>query len=227
MPVQHRRRRIGGGGTVVESRVMSNENSSQNSVTNWIGELKAGRDDAAAELWKRYFRQVVDLAKRRLEGFPNRIEDEEDVAVSVFDSLCEGAAAGRFTELSDRDDLWRLLVVITCYKSTDVKRRAGAQKRGGAQVRGESVFNGAAAAGSAGLDHVPAIEPTAEFLSEMNDSFFGLMGLLADGSLRDVARMRMQGYSNQEVAEALEMSVSSVERKLRLIRQKWSQELDR
>ena len=51
--------------------------------------------------------------------------DAEDAALSVFDSFCDGAARGRFPQLVDRDDLWRLLVTITTYKVTDHARRHG------------------------------------------------------------------------------------------------------
>ena len=40
------------------------------------------------------------------------IAEPEDVALSAFNSLCRGLENGRFPKLQDRDDLWRLLVVI-------------------------------------------------------------------------------------------------------------------
>ena len=39
--------------------------------------------------------------------------DEEDVALSVFASLCRGAQCGNFKKLTDREDLWALLLVMT------------------------------------------------------------------------------------------------------------------
>ena len=39
--------------------------------------------------------------------------DEEDVALSVFQSLCDGVKSGKFSRLDDRVNLWALLVVIT------------------------------------------------------------------------------------------------------------------
>ena len=60
---------------------------------------------------------------------------EEDAALSAFDSLCAGLARGQFPQLTDRDELWRLLVVITTRKVQAQARRRLRQKRGGAQVR--------------------------------------------------------------------------------------------
>ena len=38
------------------------------SVTLWIGQLKAGNHEAAQQLWNRYFREMVRLARGRLKG---------------------------------------------------------------------------------------------------------------------------------------------------------------
>lgn len=193
----------------------------EDTVTAWIKGLKGRDDKAAANLWDRYFRRLIALAKHRLGGFPKRVEDEEDVAISVFESLCQGAAAGRFTELTDRDDLWRLLVVVTTHKSTDAMRRAGRKKRGGGEVRGESVF--ITPDGSNGVDQIAGTDPTPELLAELEDAWQDLIGRLKDDNAKRVALLRMQGFSNEEMADKLDISISSVERKLRLIRQAWSQ----
>jgi hypothetical protein len=47
---------------------------------------------------------------------------------------------GRYPRLKDGDDLWKLLVTITCHKAASQARRVRARKRGGGHVRGESVF---------------------------------------------------------------------------------------
>ena len=86
---------------------------SNGSVSHWIVQLKAGNQAAAQELWEDYFQRLVRLARRRLRGRSRRAADEEDVALSAFDSFCRGAEQGRFPRLTDRDNLWRLLVVIT------------------------------------------------------------------------------------------------------------------
>ena len=47
---------------------------------------------------------------------PRRASDEEDVALSAFQSFYQGIARGRFPQLEDRDNLWRLLITITARK---------------------------------------------------------------------------------------------------------------
>src|SRR5262245_43324907 len=60
---------------------------SAGSVTHWLGLLRAGDHAAAQPLWERYFSRLVGLARAKLQGLPRRAADEEDVALSAFDSF--------------------------------------------------------------------------------------------------------------------------------------------
>src|SRR6516225_7420638 len=104
--------------------------ASEGSISRWLGPLKAADAEAAQELWERYFGRLVKVARKRLRSRRPRTADEEDVALSAFHSLCRGAQRGRFPQLEDRDDLWRLLVVLTNRKASHLVRDEGRQKRG-------------------------------------------------------------------------------------------------
>ncbi len=196
--------------------------SFQDSVTAWIGDLKEGQDAASRKIWERYFERLVRVASRQLGSAPRRIADEEDVAVSVFDTLCKGAAAGRFDQLQDRDDLWKLLTAIAGMKSVDQIRRQTAKKRGGEDVRGESIVAGAGANQIGGFDQFVHEEPTPEFLAVMDEQQQAMFRALPDESQRNVARLRFEGYTNEEIAQQLGTSLRSVERKLKVIREIWT-----
>ncbi len=103
--------------------------SAEGSVSNWIGQLKAGDREAIQQLWERYAQRLVALARARLGGAPRRAADEEDVALSAFHSFCRAAERGRFPRLLDRDNLWRLLVVLTSRKASHLVRHERRQKR--------------------------------------------------------------------------------------------------
>jgi hypothetical protein len=63
----------------------------------------------------------VGLARKKPGGRRHFLfADEEDVALSAFDSLCRGVEAGRFPQLFDRSDLWLVLVLVTTYKVADL-----------------------------------------------------------------------------------------------------------
>src|SRR5689334_10614668 len=90
-------------------------------ITHWLTELKGGNAQAAEMLWNVYFEALVSLARKSLGQ--RRSRDEEDVAVSVFQCLCNGSADGRFSQPMNRSDVWKLLTVITRQKATDYMRR--------------------------------------------------------------------------------------------------------
>src|SRR4051794_27387401 len=93
---------------------------SDGSVTYLIGRLKDGDRAAAQRLWESYFGRLVGLARGRLRKASRRVSDEEDVALSAFESFYRRAEQGRFPRLNDRDDLWQLLFVLTVRKAINL-----------------------------------------------------------------------------------------------------------
>lgn len=195
------------------------------SVTGWIEDLKAGEDEAARRLWDRYFQRLVRVARRKLHSAQRRVADEEDVALCAFHALCAGAAAGRFEKLESREDLWSLLVAIAGKKAVDQVRSQTSKKRGAGEIRGNSIFakNGTAAVG--GFEEVIADQPTPEFLAMIEEEHARLLEVLRDDVQRDIVRCRLAGYGNEQIAKEIGISLRSVERKLRIIRDAWMQEL--
>lgn len=196
--------------------------SSAGSVTHWIGELQAGDDAAALNLWDHYFQRLVSLARQKLEGSPRRAADEEDVALSAFASFCRHAQDGRFPRLRDRDDLWRLLIVITARTALHLVRDEGRQKRGGGVLNQAPPTNGPEAIG---LAQLIGREPAPEFAAQVADECRHLLDELGHGELRSVALWKMEGFTNREIAERLGYVTRTIERKLRLIRRIWAKEL--
>jgi DNA-directed RNA polymerase specialized sigma24 family protein len=188
--------------------------ASEGSVTCWLEQLQAGDEAAAQPLWERYIRRLVGLARKKLRGQPGRAADEEDVALSAFDSFCRNAEQGRFPQLADRDSLWRLLMVITARKAAHLLRDEGRKKRGGAPTADLS------------LDEILSREPTPEFAAEAAEEYRRLLDGLGDPELVSVAVWRMEGYSVEEIAARLGYAPRSIKRKLQLIRGLWEKEIE-
>src|SRR4051812_17475006 len=194
----------------------------EGSVTRLIGALVDEDTNAAAEqLWGRYFDQLVRLAQSRLRSAPRGVGDEEDVALSAFDSFCRGAVRGRFPRLDDRGDLWRLLVTITARKAMDHVQRERCRRRGGGRVIDEARVDAADPKAGRWLEQIVGREPSPDFVAQVVDECRRLLEGLGDEGLRTVALLRMEGYSNVEVAERLGCGLRSVERKLERIRKRW------
>src|SRR5215510_9873464 len=109
------------------------------SVTRFFDQLRAGDPNAAEELWLRFFPRLVALARQVLAGRPQRVADADDAAQSAFASFCLRVKAGEF-RISDRDDMWNLLGVITSRKARKQVRKESAGKRGGLRVIGEDAL---------------------------------------------------------------------------------------
>jgi len=195
------------------------------SVTHWLGALKGGDAAAAQRLWERYFDRLVRLARAKLGAMPRGAADEEDVALSAFHTFCQGAARGRFPRLDDRDNLWRLLVTITARKALNQVRRQARQKRGGGRVLvGSAQAGGEDDTDGAGLEQVVGQEPTPQFAAMVADECRRLLVALDDEMLRQVALLRMEGYSDEEIAARVDCSLRTVSRKLALVRKAWLRE---
>jgi DNA-directed RNA polymerase specialized sigma24 family protein len=186
------------------------------SITRCIEMLKKGDRAAADRLWDAYVHRLVALARRKMGAAPRQVADEEDVALSAFDSFYRRAEEGQFARLSDRNDLWQILVIITERKAIDLMRREGRKSRGEGKTRSLSDAD----EGAAGLLD-PG--PTPEFAAQVADECRALLELLGDESLRNVAIAKLEGYTNRQIAEQIGCIEQTVERKLRSIRQIWTE----
>jgi DNA-directed RNA polymerase specialized sigma24 family protein len=197
---------------------------SEGSVTHWLGLLKAGERAAAQPLWEAYCRRLAGLARRKLRGAPRQVADEEDAALSAFDSFCRGVEGGRFPQLNDRTDLWHLLVLITGRKALKIAQHACRQKRGGGNVLLERDLSAPDDSGDEGLAQVVGREPTPEFAAQVAEEFRLLLERLDDPELRSIALWKMEGYTHEEIAERLGCVPRTIERRLRVIRALWAPE---
>jgi len=199
--------------------------ASKGSVSLWVEQLKAGDHAAAQPLWERYLHRLVGLARTKLPDGRRRAADEEDVALSAFDSFCRGAEAGRFPRLDDRDDLWRLLVTLTARKAFDQMRDEHRLKRGGGAVLGQSALQAAGADVEPAFEQFVGREPTPEAAALVADECRRLLAGLKTDELRSIAVWKMEGHTNEEIAAKLDCAPSTVERKLQRIRVRWAEEV--
>lgn len=184
-------------------------------ITQWIAGTRACDEQSEQALWNHYFPRVVRLARARLFALQRSIYDEEDAAASAMHSLFRGIQSDRFPQLHDRQNLWRILIVITNRKLRAQWRREIAGRRlqepaeqGDAQI---------------GIEEIIGNEPTPDFVAEMMDETEALLEKLGDETLRRVTLMRMDGMTNDEIAAQLGRTTRTVERKMERIRLIWGE----
>jgi DNA-directed RNA polymerase specialized sigma24 family protein len=194
--------------------------SSSEDITHWIRLLKDGERESVERLWQRYYRVLVALARQKLGSLPRRAADEEDVALSAFDSFVRRAEQGRFPRLEDRQDLWQLLVVITSRKVGHLVEHEGRDKRDWRRLSESPGVEGSDD-GSL-LRSLIGHDPDPAFAAEVAEECRRLLALLPDDELRRVALLKLEGHTNEEITALVKRSLRTVERWLVLIRKHWA-----
>ncbi|MFO0888266.1 MAG: ECF-type sigma factor [Isosphaeraceae bacterium] len=153
------------------------------------------------------------------------MSDEEDLALSVINAANSGIRNGRFPDLDDRDDLWRVLAHLVKCKLIDRSRRHHADKNPDPKTIREAdmIASASSADGDGGrpLDGLLAAGPTPELAAELAEELRIRLDSLERGDLRRIAELKLMGHSNREIARELGCSVRTVDLKLELLRKKW------
>lgn len=178
-------------------------------VTRW----RAGDEQAADELFRRYAGRLLALAQSRLSDKLALRVDAEDVVQSVYRSFFVHARAGRYI-FERSGDLWKLLVAITLHKVRGQAEYHAADKR--ALDREQSASG---VADWQGLS-IPALtrQPTPLEAAALTDELEQVMRRLA-APQRKMFELRLQGYSLEEIAAECDCSVRTVKRGLSHIRE--------
>ncbi len=199
------------------------KDSPQGSVTMLTEQLRhvdaRVRNDAARQIWKRYFPPLLDLARRHLSPKIRRRQDEEDVLQNMYFSFCRRQQAGKFERLDNRDDLWRMLVMMTLRKTRKIARNEQRRRR---DYRREEALSPGANDESANwmFEQMDTSTPTPDEAAALAEELHRRLEAL-DPPVREIAALRLSGHSTAEIAERLGCSTRNVERRLRLIRETW------
>jgi DNA-directed RNA polymerase specialized sigma24 family protein len=201
--------------------------ATSHSVTRWLQQLKQGDRRAVGPLWERYFTRLVQLARTRFARTPTAAASAEDVALDAFASFCRRAEADGFARLSDRDDLWQILVVLACRKRCNQIQYERRQRRrpDGSRVYVASALEPDDGAEGALFTNMLSHEPEPGLVVQAAEECRRLLAQLEDEQLRQVALWKVEGFTNEEIAAKLGRTVSTVERKLARIRRLWEKEM--
>ena len=173
-------------------------------------------------LWNHFVTRLYELGRKKLRPETRRVYDEEDAAQSAVSQCLRGIAAGRFPDLGNRENLWHLLVVITARKVAHRHRHDHQQSRDVHRNLSDSIFvKSGDHADPAGPLAAVSREPTPEFAAEFVETCEFLFQSLDDPALKQVVSLRMEGYTDAEVADRLSCSRRTVQRRLEVVRRHW------
>jgi RNA polymerase sigma-70 factor (ECF subfamily) len=176
------------------------------SFSDAMDRLRAGDEAAAHEVFQRFVRKLIRLARCQFDAALRRKVDPEDVVQSAFKSFFLRYGVGKL-EVRDWDNLWGLLTVITLRKCLDQVEYHHAERR---DVQREA----AAQPGAAGTEpwwEAVAREPRPEEAVVLAETVELLLRGL-DEEERPIVEMSLQGYTTQEISERLGRPERSVRR---------------
>jgi RNA polymerase sigma factor (sigma-70 family) len=193
------------------------------SVVVLFRKLSDGDESASQELWNRFFQRLATEARSQLNNQQRRVMDEDDLAAGVLHSLCVAAANSKLPAIRTRDDLWRMLLSWIRNDVLDHIRGYNRQKRGGGLVRGDSVFAKMGDRNAGGFDEIMAPESACQALIDLQDAWQHFSESLQDKQLRSIALRVLEGMTTEKIAEEINVSPRTIERKIQLIHQLWSE----
>lgn len=177
--------------------------------------LGAGDPAKAEEFWREYGPVLHRLADKNLGERWRRRFGPDDVVQSVCRTFFRRAQGGQFT-LGDSESLWALLCAITMNKIREKVRYHSRQKRGlDMEVQAVPSAGDSAASGFA----LFAPDPSPEEAVAFSEEFEQLLALL-DEEERQILDLKLQDYTNDEVAEKLGKSERTVRRIVKRIQAK-------
>jgi len=189
------------------------------SITQWLQRLHSGEADAAKEIWNRYYPRVVRLAALQLIKNDDRSIDEEDVAQSTFRTVYLAVMNGKYPDIEDRRDLWRLLLVSTLNRVRRHHRDSHALKRSVNELVTQDQSRRRL------IKEISGPDAQAEMADLIETLFRRLDQEDPTGELRQIALLKLEEHSASAIAKRLKRRKNHVLQRIRLIRILWEESL--
>ena len=190
----------------------------QTSFDDLMHRLRSGEDAAAREVFVRFARRLVGLARTHLDAKLAVKSDPEDVVQSAYKSFFVRHREGNL-DVGSWDGLWGVLTLITLRKCADRAAFYRAAKR---DVKREL-------AGGPDADAAPAVdlaldrEPAPHEAVALAETVEALFRLADDPDERGILELSLQGYTATEIADRL----GRAERSVRRLRERMRKRLER
>jgi RNA polymerase sigma-70 factor (ECF subfamily) len=163
------------------------------SFADFLTRLRSRDGDAARQVFERFSRRLVGLARKRVADHLRHRVDPEDVVQSAYKSFFVRYGGGEL-DAAGWDGLWGLLALITLRKCAERAAYHGAQMR--------EVAREAAGAADGPWAEGLSREPTPEEAAELAEVVGQLVESL-DADERPVVELSLQGYTTSEISERL------------------------
>ncbi len=173
---------------------------------------REGDEIAAGILHKRYMTKLLNLVGRHLASRFNPRLDADDVVQSVFGSFFNGAKEGRYG-FDGENDFWKLLLTIALNKVRNTVRHHQTQMRD----LGKESFSTNSDGAESLLANLRNPQRIAAEYAGFLESLDELLDQL-DPVEQELLRYQIEGYTQKEIAERLDLNDRTIRRMLARIR---------
>lgn len=192
-------------------------NPDPGSISRCLHCLKAGDKTATDLLWHRFYPKLVRVANKKLVQNPDPAVGGEDIAQSSLRNVCQGVLDGRYPQLDNRDDFWKLLFVSMANRVCSHFRKCGSQKRKALLRDPSEVID----------DELISQLNSQEAQAELADLIEYLLGKLdlqdPSGELRQIAMLYLDEHSASSIAKTLQRRKTNILHKIQWIRAIWEE----
>jgi DNA-directed RNA polymerase specialized sigma24 family protein len=176
---------------------------------------------------------MVKLARALIRRYGlQAVLDAEDAANAALYQVYKATSVGKPPRFEDDDGLWRFARVLVAREILDTRRRIGSVRRGGPgrerekpDVAGseELVVDRGFVQADVELDKLQSRGVSAEDRVAGALEVEHLIAMLGDPMLKRIVRLRLEGYTDAEIAEETGQDRTTIYRKVRRIRDIWRQ----
>jgi RNA polymerase sigma-70 factor (ECF subfamily) len=171
--------------------------------------LRCGDEDAAAEVFHRFARRLITLARSHLDSWIRTRVEPEDVVQSVFRSFFTRFDSGQF-QLGDWDNLWAVLTLLTVRKCANRVEFWQAAKR--------DLQREANPQQSDPLEQALGRDPTPSEAAILSEIVEQLMKNVTERD-RIILTLHLQGCDISSISEQVNRTERTVRRTLERVRQ--------
>jgi DNA-directed RNA polymerase specialized sigma24 family protein len=177
--------------------------------------MRDGDPHAIQKLVERYFRKLSEYAHKKLSARMRLSEDGEDIAILVMHAIARNT---QFPNLQHREDLWLHMIFLTQQQVIERHREEKVIGQSGITIQNMTDL---LEQYSCSLDDFLDDDSGRDRLLEIMDCWNELLKSLEDDRARDIARLKLQGFTNREIASILALVPKTVDRKVQHIMQRW------
>ena len=192
-----------------------------NSDSNDLESLVKGNSEAWTLFLEKYESRINQAIRSKLRGLPARWGSANDVVGSSIRTLIRQFSEDSGPNFDTTDDVFKWLITTSLFKAARQWRRAKATKRGGLRVKAVSevereesnILDSFCGQDQNEDDYIAlTIQKLEDKLGELDDEQKQIVSLL------------FAGHSQVEVSKQLECSTKTIERKLKIVREIWSED---